>query len=71
MDPDCETLMEGLRRLHGWDMSGPEWLKCDCRECHRKREDSDKTKLPFAIMNRPGLVQSRSGFRPVPGAKEF
>ena len=46
LNPDFDSLTEGLRRLVGPDLSGPAWLVCKCRECQRGRSDVDNTPLP-------------------------
>lgn len=36
-EPDCESLLNGLRAILGKDISGPEWLECRCQSCKRDR----------------------------------
>lgn len=36
LDPDCDSLLGGLRRMIGNDISEPEWVQCRCKECRQR-----------------------------------
>jgi len=38
LDPDYDSLTDGLRRLLGEDATGPTWLICRCKSCRYQRE---------------------------------
>lgn len=65
-EPACDGLMDGLRQLLGYDMTGPDWLICHCRDCNRRREEADKT-LPPEFQRKHA---NRSGFKPI-GGRDF
>lgn len=52
LNPQLDTLTEGLRILLGPGASGPEWVVCKCRECMRKKEDVDHMPVPFSMVGR-------------------
>jgi hypothetical protein len=45
LNPEFESLTEGLPKLLGADLSGPSWLVCKCRECSSKYSELDYTRL--------------------------
>ena len=46
LKPEFDTLTNGLRRLLGDDVSGPEYTTCSCRKCQREKEQRDPTRPP-------------------------
>jgi hypothetical protein len=56
IQPEYDCLMGSLRRMLGADLSGPEWVVCRCRQCKRKDEDADNTKLPRQTQSSPGFA---------------
>jgi hypothetical protein len=59
MRPEYEGLMDGLRRILGWDLSGPLGLECRCMECKRQRSEVLRDLVPnwkeLIDQTRPGL----------------
>lgn len=37
LDPQYDSLTEGLRHLLGTDLSGPKWVICHCGDCRNKQ----------------------------------
>jgi len=37
INPQYDCMMDGLRHVLGSDLSGPEWIVCDCRYCREKK----------------------------------
>lgn len=52
LHPDYDGLMGPLRRVLGTNLSGPEWVVCECRECQKQKEDADRTRLPRTMFKR-------------------
>jgi hypothetical protein len=46
LDPQYDSITEGLRLLLGPDLSGPAWCRCDCKECRERASEADRTPLP-------------------------
>lgn len=46
LEPECDGLMNGIRRLLGKELEGPDWLLCKCRQCQKLHEDADRTPMP-------------------------
>jgi hypothetical protein len=46
MKPEFACIIEGLVRLLGEDLSGPNWVQCTCKSCQDKKSGSDHTRLP-------------------------
>ena len=46
IDPQYDTLTDGLRHLLGRDLSGPEWLVCRCMKCLEREALTDNTAAP-------------------------
>jgi hypothetical protein len=44
LQPQFDSLTEGLRLLLGPDLSGPDWCRCNCREC-QSLVDVDDSRL--------------------------
>jgi hypothetical protein len=45
IDPQYDSITEGLRHLLGRDLLGPNWCSCGCRECQGKEGELDDTRL--------------------------
>jgi hypothetical protein len=46
IDPQYDSITEGLRQLLGKELTGPEWCRCGCQECREKQAAADNTRLP-------------------------
>jgi hypothetical protein len=46
LDPQYDSITEGLRYLLGADMQGPKWLVCHCEECKAKLGEIGNTRMP-------------------------
>ena len=46
LQPEHDCITDGLRHLLGKDLTGPEWLVCNCMECQQKQADLDHTPDP-------------------------
>jgi hypothetical protein len=55
LDPQYDSITEGLRHLLGRGLTGPEWCRCGCQACREKADALDNTQLPG---------QSRAGVDP-------
>jgi hypothetical protein len=40
LTPEYDAIAGNLRRTLGTDMTGPEWLVCNCRSCKRNRDEA-------------------------------
>lgn len=56
LDPQYDTLTDGLRHLLGSDLSGPAWLVCNCRECQRRESEFDQTLDPTTARVRTAMM---------------
>lgn len=45
-DRSLDPLIDGIRQVLGPELTGPEWLVCRCRDCHKKASDADQTQEP-------------------------
>jgi hypothetical protein len=54
-----DAIMGELRRILGRELEGPEWVKCRCSECHRRRTESPRRSMPnwnqIRDQRQPGL----------------
>jgi hypothetical protein len=46
VQPEFDCITEGLGRLLGEDLSGPNWVQCTCKSCQYRAAESDQTQLP-------------------------
>lgn len=51
IDPQYDSVTEGLRHLLGEDLAGPRWCACSCRECQGKASDLDDSRLSEMMVN--------------------
>jgi hypothetical protein len=51
IDPQYDSITEGLRHLLGDDLSGPKWCSCGCRECQGKASELDDSRLSKMRVN--------------------
>jgi hypothetical protein len=46
ISPEFDCITEGLGRMLGEDLSGPNWVLCSCKSCQDIKAESDRTWLP-------------------------